>query len=395
MLGQAADRGTGHHALRALPALLGLGLLALCSVTTPIARAGEGEATTARISARIAALPAPVSADGRSTATAMPLGNRPYSASSPFNEPVPASAALAPESAAMVRSLEAGAALKGFVLTVGEWTVPTYVAGPTTPRQTVTLRKAPPAWNEAPDYQGFPPGWSSSLSTPLPGQLQGVPIPSGARPDPSLDAHMTILDPAGGCEFDLYGAHRTATGWQAVWGNSTRIGGSGVYPAGMGPTAAGFAGNAGLIWPRELAAGRIEHALLFAYPFTKQGGPVWPATSSDGRTTSAGAIPEGTRVRLNPELNLDSLGLAPYQRTIAAALQKYGMILGDTGGAMGLFAVGEQSFSGREPYPMLPRGSFPDLGAIPVSQFQVIASPPQTPKPNLQLQESGCGSFGR
>jgi hypothetical protein len=370
-------------------------LLFLCSITTSPARAGEASrAAGAQIAGRVAAQPAPVSPNGKLAATAMPPGNRLYSASSPFNESIPAGTMLAPESAAMVRSLEAGAALKGFVLTVGEWTVPTYVASPTTPRQTVTLRKAPPDWNESPGYQGFPPGWSASLSTPLPGQLQGVPIPSGAQPDPSLDAHMTILDPASGCEFDLYGAHRTTGGWQAVWANSTRIGGPGIYPAGMGPTAAGFAGDAGLIWPRELAAGRIEHALFFAYPFTKQGGPAWPATSSDGRSTNVGAIPEGTRVRLNPKLNLDSLSLAPYQRTIAEALQKYGMILGDTGGAMGLFAVGRQSFTGREPYPMLPRGSFPDLSAIPINQFQVMASAPQTPKPDLQLQETGCGSFG-
>lgn len=395
MRGRPGDSASQRHTPHAFLVLLGLGLLFLCSIATASARAGgSSDAAAAGIAERVAALPAPVSPNGKSAAAAMPLGNRLYSPSSPFNEPIPAGAALAPESDAMVRSLEAGAALKGFVLTVGEWTVPTYVSGPTTPRQTVTLRKAPPDWNESPDYQGFPPGWSASLSTPLPGQLRGVPIPSGANPDPSLDAHMTVLDPASGCEFDLYGAHRTADGWQAVWGNSTRIGGSGIYPAGMGPTAAGFAGNAGLVWPRELAAGRIEHALLFAYPFTKAGGPVWPATSSDGRSTDVGAIPEGTRVRLDPRLNLDSLGLAPYQRTIARALQRYGMILGDTGGAMGLFAVGDQSFSNREAYPMLPRGSFPDLSAIPVDRFQVMASSPQTPKPDLRLQETGCGSFG-
>lgn len=395
MLDRPGKRDSERDPRHAFLAYVGVGLLVLCSIATANVRAAGGsDAADARIAERVAALPAPVSPNGRSAAMAMPLGDRLYSASSPFNEPIPAGAALAPESATMVRGLEAGAALKGFVLTVGEWTVPTYVAGPTTPRQTVTLRKAPPDWNESPDYQGFPPGWSASLSTPLPGQLRGVPIPSGANPDPSLDAHMTILDPASGCEFDLYGAHQSAGGWQAVWANSTRIGGSGIYPAGMGPTAAGFAGDAGLIWPRELATGHIEHALLFAYPFTKQGGPVWPATSSDGRSTNVGAIPEGTRVRLDPKLNLDSLSLAPYQRTIAEALQKYGMILGDTGGAMGLFAVGRQSFTNREAYPMLPRGSFPDLSAIPINQFQVMASSTQTPKPTLQLQETGCGSFG-
>lgn len=321
-------------------------------------------------------------------------GGRLYSPASPFNQPIPADPAIAPESALMVDGLVKAEREENFVLTVGRWTVSTYFADAKTPRREVALRRAPPQWNESPDYLGFPPGWSDSLSRPLPFAMRGVPIPAAAQPDPSLDAHMTVIDRAGNCEYDFYGAHETASGWQAIWANSTRLDGTGVYPNGMGTKASGFAGAAGLIWPQELREGRIDHALFFAYPYTKSGGPVSPATSADGLSTMPGALPEGARVQLDPSLDLDSLGLAPFQKTIAEAMQAYGMILGDTGGAFAIFAVGRDSYLS-DPYEdLLPAGEYPDLSKIPADRFRVISLPPQQYKPPLQLEPSGCGSFG-
>ena len=46
----------------------------------------------------------------------------------------------------------------------------------------------------------------------------------------------------------------------------------------MSTRASGFSSVAGLIWPEELRAGEINHALVFAYPFTRSGGPVGLAT---------------------------------------------------------------------------------------------------------------------
>jgi hypothetical protein len=165
----------------------------------------------------------------------------------------------------------------------------------------------------------------------------------------------------------------------------------------MGAKAGGFASLAGLVWPQELRSGKIDHALFFAYPSTKSCGPVSPATAGDGSSEDSGAIPEGARVQLDPDLDLDSLHLAPYQRTIAEALQTYGMILGDTGGALGLYGVGRQSFEGDAYEGLLPGGEFPefsDLGEIPADRFRVLELPPQQPRPPQQLVPSGCGSFG-
>jgi hypothetical protein len=322
------------------------------------------------------------------------LGIAPYSVASPFNQPIGPGPAIAAASPAMVRTLTRAEAQKGFVLSVNEWTVPAYFADPATPLSTVTLGGGPPSWGLPANYPAYPPGAGEGTLPPtLPQQLRGVPIPEGASPDPSADAHMTIVDPLTDCEFDLYGAYRTATGWHATWANSTRLDGTGVYPYGMGTKAAGFAGLAGLIWPQELRAGHIGHALLFNYPFTKSGGSVSPATAGDGRSTIAGAIPEGARVQLDPTLNLATLHLSPYQRTIAEAMQTYGMILGDTGGALGVSAVGSYSFA-TDPYRgILPEEEFPDLSRIPVNRFRVLELPSQQPRPPQQLVASGCGSF--
>ncbi|HEV7614848.1 MAG TPA: hypothetical protein VGO36_01310 [Solirubrobacterales bacterium] len=322
-------------------------------------------------------------------------GGRLYSPTSPFNRPIPPSPAIDANSAQMTQSLVRAQGQKGFVLTVDEWTVPVYFADSGTPLRSVSLGGGPPEWGLAESYPPYPPGSSEGgLPREMPERLQGMPIPAGARPDPSLDAHMTVLDPAANCEYDLYGAYQTSDGWRATWANSTRLDGSGVYPRGMGTKAAGFASLAGLIWPQELRAGHIDHALFFAYPFSKSGGPVSPATAGDGSSDEPGAIPEGARVQLDPDLDLDSLGLRPYQRTIAEAMQTYGMILGDTGGAFGLYAVGRAGFDGNPYQGLLPDEDFPDLGQIPANRFRVLELPAQQPRPPQQLVPSGCGSFG-
>lgn len=321
-------------------------------------------------------------------------GGRLYSPESPFNQPLPVHPAIDPASAQLVQGLARAKAQKGFVLSVGEWTVPTYFATAHTPGTTVQLGYAPPQWGMAPNALAYPPGSSGGLPEQMPTRLHGVPIPPGAVPDPALDAHMTIVDQAAGCEYDLYGAHLAADGWHAVWANSTRIAGSGVYPSGLGAKASGFASLAGLIWPNELRSGRIDHALFFAYPFTRSGGPVSPATASDGRVNDSGALPEGARLQLDPNLDLDQLDLMPYQRTIAKAMQTYGIVLGDTGGAFGLYAVGRQGFPGNPYEGVLPDEDFPSLSPIPTDRFRVLDLPAQEPTPPQRVVPSGCGSFG-
>ena len=281
-------------------------------------------------------------------------GARWFEPSSPLNTPIPADARVDPRSPAMVAGLVHMADTKGWPLSVGRWTVPVYYARRATPRVRVRLTAS---WR--------PRTW-----------MTGVPIPAVARPDPSHDAHMAVLDLARGCFYEFYGAERGADGsWRARWANRGSLRGTGIQPAGLSTRASGFANFAGLVRPSELAAGVIPHALVFGHPYTKAGGPVRPATASDGRPESeSGAatgtprpdgvlpIPIGAHVQLDPSLDLDALSLAPWQRVVARALQVYGMYLGDTAGTISLNAVAAQSWEGnpyartlgREPYAYLP-----------------------------------------
>ncbi len=90
---------------------------------------------------------------------------------------------------------------------------------------------------------------------------------------------------------------------------------------------------AGLVRPCEIRSGSIPHALAFAYPYPSRA-HVYPATKSDG-IGPGDALPEGTRLQLDPTLtsdNLRRLGCNDECLTIARALQRYGMYVIDNGG---------------------------------------------------------------
>jgi hypothetical protein len=234
-----------------------------------------------------------------------------FSSDSPLNQAVPPRARIDPGSAAMVGQLRSEVDEKGWAISTMEYTVPLFRSGRTTERVTVHVRTR--------------------------GTKHRVPIPATAFPSPGSDGHMTVIDLPSRCEYDFYRARRLPDGtWEAENFNALPITGPGIYPRGLGTRASAFANAAGLITPAEIRRGRIEHALVFTMAATREGGPVWPATSSDGSTSVPGAIPEGARLQLDPSLSLESL--APWQRVIARALQRYGMYLADTGGAVAIFA---------------------------------------------------------
>ncbi|MGI4893877.1 MAG: hypothetical protein ACRYF3_02050, partial [Janthinobacterium lividum] len=64
----------------------------------------------------------------------------------------------------------------------------------------------------------------------------------------------------------------------------------------------------------------------------------WPAQRSDGGDHAETAIPEGTRFRLDPSLDLDTLALSPMARMVARAAQTYGFIVTDRSGAVAVTA---------------------------------------------------------
>jgi hypothetical protein len=57
-----------------------------------------------------------------------------------------------------------------------------------------------------------------------------------------------------------------------------------------------------------------------------------PAQRTDGWVTAPDSIPEGTHLRLDPNLDLASLKLPRFTLMLAEAAQKYGIFVRDTAG---------------------------------------------------------------
>jgi hypothetical protein len=161
----------------------------------------------------------------------------------------------------------------------------------------------------------------------------------------------------------------------------------GYFPAPLGATGSSLPLLGGLIRIAELRAGYIDHALAIAIPNVKAGSFVWPAQRTDGNTNSPTAIPEGTRLRLDPTLDVNALGLPAAARTIALAAQRYGIVVRDVSGAVTFYAE-DPTPTGSNPYPALFGNRYPDqlLARFPWSRLQVTTdqgatSLPQPPAP--------------
>lgn len=218
-------------------------------------------------------------------------------------------------------------------------------------------------------------------------QLAAVPIPRRARPAPGTDGHLVVWQPATDTMWELWQAHEVprdacrwhrddARGWHASWGaRIDRVSRNpGVNPHPFGATASGLPFAAGLMRLDELRVGRIDHALAMAIPATALGRMRAPANRTDGADPRPEAIPEGTRFRLDPTVDVDALALPPLARMMAVAAQRYGIIVRDRAGAVAFY--GEQPLAATgDPYPALFGGQWPSrvLARFPWHRLQALA----------------------
>ncbi|MEJ5914119.1 hypothetical protein [Pseudokineococcus sp. 1T1Z-3] len=194
------------------------------------------------------------------------------------------------------------------------------------------------------------------------GHFLSVPMPDDAIPAAARDAQLTIYSPSTDQLWEFWRAKKTADGWSACWGGrlddvSTS---HGFFPDGTGASASGLAVAAGSIRVEEVQRGYIDHALSLAIPSPAHWKTYsWPAQRSDGGDTSPAAIPEGTRLRLDPSIDVDSLRLHPIAKMVARSAQKYGFIVTDKSGAVSIQTEsgrGTWAVTGRDPWPALLNG---------------------------------------
>lgn len=316
-----------------------------------------------------------------------------YASDSVFNTPLPAEVAVDPDSDALIEGLNIS---EQFVVQVGQFSATVFFADSSTPTHDVFL----------------PCGefWELGIT-----EIAGVPIPEWATPSNDVDGgdsppigcgeesaqdnFLIILDVENRCEYDFWQARQEDGSWVASFATAFDMDGSGIHPNGLSSRGSGLAFLGGVIWPSELLAGEINHPLSFSYEFPKAGGPVAPATDSDGVSTESFALPEGARIQLDPEFDLDSLDLTDYERTIARAMQEYGLILVDRGGEgpVGLYAVDPASAENNSYRDSWGTDDFINLDNLPIADLplRVLELPPQDSdyRDNLQLADNRCASY--
>lgn len=213
-----------------------------------------------------------------------------------------------------------------------------------------------------------------------------VPLPEDARPALGDDHHLTVWQPSTDRLWEFFQMSRGPDGWRARWGgaiqNVSESPGyytSDSWPGGRwywGATATSLPVAAGVITADELQRGRIDHALALNVLRTRADEYAWPAQRTDGETTGPSTIPEGARLRIDPQLDLDALDLSPAVHTIARAAQRYGMIVRDKSGTVSLYAEDPHPL-GRNPYPRLFGFDYPSnmqrlIGQLPWRRMQVL-----------------------
>lgn len=253
-----------------------------------------------------------------------------------------------------------------------QYNSPVYVVPRSTPKRTVAFSNC--------QHKTYVPSGLFGAK----GQFTGVPIPAKAVPARGTDATLSVYSPATDQLWELWKARRSANGsWSACWGGridhvSTS---PGYFTGGFGVAATGLSITGGLVQYREIQQGRISHAMSLAIPRTARYNRfVAPAQRSDGWDTNPAALPEGTRLRLDPKVDVSRLHLSRAGRIVARAAQRYGFIVTDTAGAVSVIA--EDVSSARphtENWATLLKGpSYSVLKGFPWSRMQVLR-PARTP----------------
>ncbi|HEV3046463.1 MAG TPA: hypothetical protein VGY13_03790 [Solirubrobacteraceae bacterium] len=300
-------------------------------------------------------------------APAEPL--RLFSAESIYNQALPASAPLASNSSQLVSAFQAQVSryYGHVVINTTEWSTPVYVVGAGAPTYALVGESS-----ICPRPEGVFSGFQA--------QIEAVPIPASAEPAAGTDKEMVIWQPSTGHLWELWRVLQEGGHWTACWGGEIADAhtSDGLFPAPYGASASGLSLLGGQIHLEDLEHGAIDHALELLMPDTLRSQFVWPANRTDGESEDADSIPEGTRFRLNPSLDLSTLHLSKPALEIATAIQRYGMILGDTAGSVALSAQDPTPLmrEGKaDPYDTLLGGNtYELLNAVPWSQLQVVSS---------------------
>jgi hypothetical protein len=294
-------------------------------------------------------------------------GLRLFSSTSVFNHQLPLSVPLASNSAQLVSNFSSQVSrYQGHVvINTTSWSTPVYVVGAGAPTTALVGHSS-----ICPRPEGVFSGFQA--------QIEAVPIPANALPAAGSDKEVIVWQPSTGHLWELWRVLEESGHWTACWGGeiADAYTSEGVLPAPFGAGASGLSLLGGQIHLEDLEHGTIDHALEILMPDTANKRFVWPADRTDGTSTAGDSIPEGTHFRLNPHLDLSALHLSPSALAIATAIQRYGLLVGDTAGAVALSAQDPTPIirDGKpNPYNTLLSNPYEALNAIPWGQLETVS----------------------
>jgi hypothetical protein len=211
-----------------------------------------------------------------------------------------------------------------------------------------------------------------------------VPLPGDARAAPGTDGALVVWQPSTQTMWEFWRLYRDLLGnWHARWGGKmTDVASNpGYYASPWGVPATSLPSVAGLMTLQEETDGVINHALALAVPSPKAGTFAFPAQRTDGDSTDANSIPEGTRFRLPATLDIAALHLPRQIAMMARAAQRYGIIVVDKGGAVTFKAEDPYLYTqafGFDPYPAIfdGMGAFALMKSFPWRYLQAVAVGP-------------------
>lgn len=257
-----------------------------------------------------------------------------FSDDSFWNQKIPDNPEIDPRSEEWIAILKTDPSGKNFGININKYTIPVYRVTSETP--TAVIAEASPRWGQSPGFSGAP-----------------VPIPERFEPSPGTDQHLTMVDYERGLIWDMWHVTKDENGnWVSNTGMIYELDGPGVFDPDQFPIkvnqsiheygpgrAAGVPVLAGTIMYDEVQSGTIQHRLAGAVRFVAYQEYVYPpAIWTDGNY--GGGIPEGAILQLDPELDLNQFGLTDEEKTVARALQQYGMVIVDFAGGNALYAEG-------------------------------------------------------
>jgi hypothetical protein len=179
---------------------------------------------------------------------------------------------------------------------------------------------------------------------PAAGPTVKVRIPRQARPMPTTDAAMVVVDGTTRQVVNLTGAafHKATHRWTArsasrYWSDSNGI--AQGLPTGTRGNLGhrGIPGSAQAVTRKEIRRGVIRHRLEIYWwetaPKTPSGAEAYFPMTGAETASKSGVVPEGIVIRIKRSVNLSTKHLSPAALTIATALQQYGAVIGDNSGS--------------------------------------------------------------